>query len=151
MAFGNEVSKTPWSNGSFKSKNSTDPLPARGCGAKDVEKINPTYSFVFQSNDPPLWEQPPKGSEWDRLLIEYLPNRFLNPNQEATSPRCFPKDMDLEVTVAGEKFALGMLLNLMQQRSKRAAERRSLDDIVAEMICDLDDDLLDFLVYLFQS
>ena len=119
VAFGNEVSSSPWSNAVFKNKNSTDPLPLRACGSNEVRKGKPTYTFVFATNDPPSWEQEPKGSERDRLVILYLPNRFVDDPDAAGSPRRLPKDLSLERTIEGPDFATGHLLNLMQIRLER--------------------------------
>ena len=52
VAFASEVGPDPWSNGEFKRKNSSDPVSARGCGSKEVERIARTETFVYGMNDP---------------------------------------------------------------------------------------------------
>ena len=63
MGFINEVLAKPWSNSVFKSKNSSDPISARACGKAASTKIRPTLTFVVACNDPPNWEQTPKGED----------------------------------------------------------------------------------------
>ena len=131
VAFGNEVLTTPWSNAVFKSRNSTDPITVRGCNATDTERMLPTYTFIFAANDPPAWEQTPKGSENDRLMIMYMPNKFHDASAVAQSPRSSTKDQHLEAEVGGRDFALGHLLNLLTIRSAAAASAGpSLHDLV---------------------
>lgn len=132
IAFANEVSTEPWSNAVFKGKNSSDPISARGCGAKDVVRIPRTETFVYGMNDPPTWEVPPKGSEKDRFVIIYTPNKFVNRGEPATSPRTKPKDTKLEERVAHHDFALGMLFVLLQIRQAVSDENKGLDDIIGE-------------------
>ena len=115
----------------FKSRNSTDPIAARACSGADAERMKPTCTFSFGANDLPTSEETPKGSEHDRLLILYMPNKFHDASAPASSPRSFPKDMRLEVEVAAGDFALGHLLNLLTIRSAAAADGASLLDRVA--------------------
>jgi hypothetical protein len=122
IAFGNEVLRTAWSNGVFKVKNSTDPILARGCGLGDSHRIRPTFTYMFGTNDPPAFEDVPKGSEEDRLLPLYLPNRFINKNEVATSPRCFAKDLDLEEQGVVQLFRL---LGCSAARPVRCADART--------------------------
>lgn len=72
----NEVGQTPWSNALFKNKNSSDPSTIRGCGAAVTERMKQMMTLVTATNDCPIFEQPPKGSEKDRTAIIYLPSTF---------------------------------------------------------------------------
>ena len=130
VAFGNEVLTAPWSNAVFKSRNSSDPINARGCGSKDVERITRTETFVYGMNDPPEWEATPKGSEEDRLLILYTPNKYINAGVAPSSPRTFVKDLTLEDRVGRPEFALGLLLNLLQVRKEVADAGQGLGTII---------------------
>ena len=116
VGFSNELGYGPWSNGEFKKRNSTDPSVTRGCGSGDVDTVKPTITHVFATNDVPKYLDPTKGSEEDRTLILYLPNRFKAGGEAPTSPRTFTKDLGLEEEVATNNFALGLLLNLIQVR-----------------------------------
>lgn len=131
IGFGNEVQGVPWSNAIFKNKNSSDPMLVRGCGVTDSKRAQPTLTFFFACNDPPVWEQPPKGSERDRLTVLYLPNKYVNKDDVPTSPRTFLKDNGLEDHIAHGDFALGHLMNLLQLRLDHAAHGRKLDDLIA--------------------
>ena len=130
ICFGNETLMEPWSNAIFKSKNSTDPVVARGCGSGETVRYQPTFTFVFAVNDPPAWEKPPNGSEQDRLMPIYFPNKFVDAGTAPTSPRTYVKDRGLEETVASSQFALGHLLNLIQLRIRFATNGGSLDNTV---------------------
>ena len=118
IAFANEIVTIPWSNAVFKNRNSTDPLMVRNCGSGDSERTRPTFTYVFGTNDQPRWEQTPKGSEKDRTLMMYLPNKFVDNISTSQSPRCFPKNLSLEDEISGGDFALGNLLNLLSMRRK---------------------------------
>ena len=137
VAFANEVGAVPWANSVFKNKVSSDPFTARGCGAAAPQTIKPTHTIMFASNDRPVWEQTPKGSERDRFgPIVYFPNKYVdvrnNLPDSASSPRTFPKDYNLEDKIASQEFGLGHLLNLLQVRMQVAREGRSLDRDIAE-------------------
>lgn len=132
IGFANEVQGTQWSNAVFKSKNSTDPIVARGCGDGNIVRFTPTITYVFAVNDQPRFEFKVKGSEVDRSLILYHPNRYVDKGIVPTSPRTYPKDLRLEHKIATPEFARGHLLNLVQVRIKRKAQGRSLDEIIAE-------------------
>ena len=77
----NEVGEK-WGNAEFKSKNSRDKVAARGRNQSTVTHFNPTYSYVFMTNDPPGWVRPPKGSGRDRLPLLRLPSRYVTPREE---------------------------------------------------------------------
>lgn len=128
----NETLNQPWSNGVFKNKNSSDPVVCRGCGAGRVVRYLPTYSFGGGINDPPTWEKKPKGSEDDRVMPLYMPNKYLDDGESLESPRSFKKDVTLEAKVCSEDFALGHLLNLIQIRLQAKEDGISLDDIIAQ-------------------
>ena len=81
-------------------------------------------------NDPPVWEQAPKGSEEDRIIIVYLPNKFIDKGKAPSSPRTFPKNLRIEEKIQGHDFALGHLLNLVQLRMKCDQAGGSLDEII---------------------
>ena len=130
IGFGNETLSEPWSNAIFKSRNSTDPVIARGCGIAETVRFPNTLNFVFGMNDPPRWEQLPKGSEKDRIIIQYLPNKFIDKGTLPTSPRTYPKDTKLEEKIQGHDFALGHLLNLVQIRKQCCQNNESLDEII---------------------
>jgi hypothetical protein len=87
VGFGNETLEQPWCNATFKNRNSTDPIIARGCGSGDTLRYANTLSFVFGMNDPPRWEHPPKGSEENRMKVIYLPNQYIDEGCAPTSPR----------------------------------------------------------------
>ena len=94
--------------------------------------MTPTGTFVFAANDVPTFEQVPKGSEKDRSLIIYLPNRYIDKGEVPTSPRTFCKDLGLEKKVASMEFARGHLLNLLQVRMECVANSTPLDELIAE-------------------
>jgi hypothetical protein len=131
VGFANEVGTTPWANSEFKNRNSTDPSTVRGCGSRLTERQKQLMTFMFGTNDPPVFEKTPKGSELDRTLILYLPNHYKDKGANPSSPRTFPKDMSLEERVSTPTFALGLFLNLVQVRLTHAAAGDSLSDIVA--------------------
>ena len=130
--YGNETTTQAWSNAVFKNKNSTDPVVCRGCGVGDSVRYAPSYSYVFAVNDAPTFEQLPKGSEKDRSLVLYLPNKYVDHGVNPTSPRTMPKDEKLEEEVASNAFALGHLLNLIQVRLAHSHDPDALDKVVAE-------------------
>jgi hypothetical protein len=130
VGFGNEVPKAAWANGVYKNKNSSDPILGRECGAGRTREFEPTITFCFGTNDPPVFEQPTKGSEKDRTLVIYLPNRYVDAGELPSSPRCFPKDSELEVRVQAPDFALGLLLVLIDIRKDVQEKGLRLDDIV---------------------
>ena len=78
--------------------------------------ITPTITHIFATNDIPKFQTRTKGSEEDRSLVLYLPNRVRTAGQTPTSPRTFDKDLSLEEEVATDNFALGLLVNLIQVR-----------------------------------
>ncbi len=95
---------------------SQDKVSARGCNSKVVEKHHPTYNFLFATNNPIQFVEKPKNSERDRLLILWLPNKFVGEGDPVTSPRTFRKDHKIEDKALGEDFALGILIILVQRR-----------------------------------
>ena len=121
VAFGNEVHSAAWSNAVFKSRNSTDPITVRACNSGDTEKMKPMCTYIFACNDIPSWEQAPKGSERDRLLPMYMPNKFRDSFDAPTSPRSFLKDHGLEAEIGRPEFAIGHLLNLLTIRSSASS------------------------------
>ncbi|CAK0856137.1 unnamed protein product [Prorocentrum cordatum] len=121
VAFGNEVHSAAWSNAVFKSRNSTDPITARACNSGETEKMKPMCTYIFACNDIPSWEQVPKGSERDRLLPMYMPNKFRDSFDAPTSPRSFLKDHGLEAEIGRPEFAIGHLLNLLTIRSSASS------------------------------
>ena len=130
VCFGNEVLGEPWSNAVFKNKNSTDPIGARSCGKDNNKRYEPTFNYMFGLNDSPAWEQPPQGSEKDRLFILYLPNKFVDATAPCTSPRTFRKHLSLEDTVAGSDFAIGHLLSLVQLRIRVSTQSSLLGQLL---------------------
>ena len=73
---------------------------------------------MFATNDVPSFQNATKGSEADRTLVLYLPNRFRSQGEPHTSPRAFQKDLALEDEVATNDFAIGLLMNLLQVRKQ---------------------------------
>ena len=65
---------------------STQPeVVCRGCSAKRVVRYVPTYTFACGINDPISFENKPKGSEKDRLIPVYFPNKYIDDGDEPTS------------------------------------------------------------------
>ena len=95
LAFGQEVDyDTPWRNATFKRRASC----GREGGARKrsglVGEFGPVYAVVFGRNNPPKFTQSPGGSEDDRALIIYLPDKFCDAgviNEESISPMRFLK------------------------------------------------------------
>ena len=88
----------------------------------------PIYNITFGCNSPPKFSRPPGGSEEDRVLIIYLPNKFCDESEmcrRPTSPRRFHK-LDLEDRVRSPKSAWALLQILLDVRRGTP----DLDDVV---------------------
>ena len=59
-----------------------------------------------------------------------MPNKYISPDDQPSSPRCFPKDPKLEAKVTSEEYGFGLLMLIVGERRRLVQLNVDLDTIV---------------------
>ena len=81
-------------------------------------EYTPVYSVAFGCNHPPRFSRPPGGSEEDRIIVLYMPNKFCDEKEltkHPKSPRRFKK-LDIDSRARSKEAGWALLQILLSVR-----------------------------------
>ena len=129
--FGQEIDRdSHWCNAVFKRRSDCGREGGTRKHSNVVQEYEPVYTVLYGCNEPPLFTQPPGGSEIDRTLVIYLPNKFCDSsdlNERPVSPRRFPKNPSVDSLSQSNNMAWALLQILLHIRRSVP----NLDQIIA--------------------